>query len=102
MCELWTGRERKSRPGSLANWSPGVPMSCPDTLGCHAVGERAIDIVQVAAVAMAGGMRVDDLARIPLSFPTYAGILVNAAAGAARELNLMVSGQAYRMEGPWH
>jgi pyruvate/2-oxoglutarate dehydrogenase complex dihydrolipoamide dehydrogenase (E3) component len=68
-------------------------------LGCHVVGERAIDIVQVATIAIAGGMRVDDVARVPLSFPTYAGILVNAAAGAARKLNLMVSGQAYQPEG---
>ena len=35
-------------------------------LGCHVVGERAIDITQVAAVAIAGGMRVDELARVPL------------------------------------
>ncbi len=31
---------------------------------------------------------MDALARVPLSFPTYAGILVNAAADAARQLNL--------------
>ena len=49
-----------------------------------------MDIVQVAAIAIAGGMRVEDLARVPLSFPTYAGILVNAAAGAARQLGLTV------------
>jgi dihydrolipoamide dehydrogenase len=57
-------------------------------LGCHIVGERAVDIVQVA-IAIAGGMRVDALASVPLSFPTYAGILVNAAAGAARQLGLI-------------
>ncbi len=57
-------------------------------LGCHIVGERAVDIAQVAAIAIAGGMRVDDLAQIPLSFPTYAGILVNVAADAARQLSL--------------
>jgi dihydrolipoamide dehydrogenase len=48
-------------------------------LGCHVVGERAIDIVQVAAVAMAARMRLDEFARIPLAFPTYAGILGRAA-----------------------
>jgi dihydrolipoamide dehydrogenase len=48
-------------------------------LGCHIVGERAVDIVQVAAVAMAAGMRVDAFARIPLAFPTYAGVLGRAA-----------------------
>jgi dihydrolipoamide dehydrogenase len=57
-------------------------------LGCHVVGERAVDIVQTAAIAMAGGMTVDALARIPLSFPTYAGILGRASAIAARQLNI--------------
>jgi dihydrolipoamide dehydrogenase len=69
-------------------------------LGCHVVGERAIDIVEVAAIAIAGGMRVDDLARIPLSFPTYAGILVNAAAIAATRLNLEVGWQAHQVQSP--
>jgi len=57
-------------------------------LGCHVVGERAVEITQVASIAIAGGMRVDDLAQVPLSFPTYAGILVRVAAKAAQELNL--------------
>ena len=52
-------------------------------LGCHLVGERAVDVAQIAAVAMAAGMTVDQLARVPLSFPTYAGILGRAAASAA-------------------
>ena len=46
-------------------------------LGCHVVGERAVEIVQVVAIAIAAGMQVDDLARVPLSFPTYAGILAS-------------------------
>ena len=49
-----------------------------------------VNIVQTAAIAIAAGMRVDDLARVPLSFPTYAGILGRAAASAARQLNLEV------------
>jgi len=55
------------------------------------VGERAVEITQVAAVAMWGGMRVDDLAQVPLSFPTYAGVLGRVAANATRQLNLNVS-----------
>ena len=42
----------------------------------------------MAAIAIAAGMRVDELAHIPLSFPTYAGILARVAASAARKLNL--------------
>lgn len=56
-------------------------------LGCHLVGERAVEIAQIAAVAIAAGMSVDDLARLPISYPTYAGVLGRAAAMAARELN---------------
>ncbi len=62
-------------------------------LGCHVVGERAVEIAQVAAIAIAGNMRVDELALIPLSFPTYAGILARVAASASRELNRHISWQ---------
>ena len=67
-------------------------------LGCHIVGDRAVDITQVAAIAMAAGMRVDELAQVPLSFPTYTGVLGRAAASAARQLNLTVTCQANQVE----
>ncbi len=70
-------------------------------LGCHVVGERAVEITQVAAIVMAAKMRVDELARIPLSFPTYAGILARVAASATRKLNLEVSWQAHQAEDAW-
>jgi dihydrolipoamide dehydrogenase len=63
-------------------------------LGCHVVGERAVEIAQVVSIVIAAGMRVDDLARVPLSFPTYAGILGRLAASATRQLNLAVNWQA--------
>jgi len=68
-------------------------------LGCHVVGERAVELTQVAAVAMAGGMRVDDLAQVPLSFPTYAGVLGRVAAQATRRLNLKLDWQGGGFEG---
>ncbi len=70
-------------------------------LGCHVVGERAVEITQVAGIVIAAGMRVDDLAQIPLSFPTYAGILARVAASAARKLNLKVQWQANPIESTW-
>ena len=70
-----------------------VERQTREILGCHVVGERAVEITQVAAVAMAGGMRVDDLAQVPLSFPTYAGVLSRVAANATRRLNLNVPSQ---------
>ena len=70
-------------------------------LGCHVVGERAVEITQVAGIVIAAGMRVDDLAQIPLSFPTYAGILARVAGSAARKLNLKREWQANPTEGTW-
>lgn len=70
-------------------------------LGCHVVGERAVEIVQVVAIAMAAGMRVDDMAGVPLSFPTYAGILGRAAYRAAQRLDLEVGWRVHEVEdGP--
>jgi hypothetical protein len=37
-------------------------------------------------------------AQVPLSFPTYTGILGRVAASAARQLNLNVSWQAHQAE----
>ena len=67
-------------------------------LGCHVVGERAVEIVQVASIAMAAGMRVDHLAEVPLSFPTYAGILGRVAANATRQLNRKMRWQGGQLE----
>jgi len=67
-------------------------------LGCHLVGERAVDIAQVVSIVIAGGMRVDEIARVPLSFPTYAGILGRLAASATRQLNLEVRWHANEAE----
>jgi pyruvate/2-oxoglutarate dehydrogenase complex dihydrolipoamide dehydrogenase (E3) component len=55
-------------------------------LGCHVVGERAVEIAQLAAVAMAAGMSVTELAVVPFSFPTYANALGRAAVRAAEQL----------------
>jgi pyruvate/2-oxoglutarate dehydrogenase complex dihydrolipoamide dehydrogenase (E3) component len=68
-------------------------------LGCHVVGERAVEITQLAAVAMAGNMCVDDLAQVPLSFPTYAGVLGRVGAMVTRQLNLNLDWQGNRAEG---
>jgi pyruvate/2-oxoglutarate dehydrogenase complex dihydrolipoamide dehydrogenase (E3) component len=55
-------------------------------LGCHIVGERAVEVAQMAAIAMTAEMTVDAVARIPLSFPTYANVFGRAALRAVREL----------------
>ncbi len=56
-------------------------------LGCHIVGERAVELAQLAAIAVASGMKVEQLALVPFSFPTYANALGRAAVRAARQLD---------------
>ena len=56
-------------------------------LGCHIVGERAVELAQLAATAMAADMAVEQLALVPYSFPTYANALGRAAVSAATKLD---------------
>jgi len=56
-------------------------------LGCHVVGERAVELAQLAATAMAAKMPVEQLALVPFSFPTYANALGRTAILAAIELD---------------
>ena len=73
-----------------------VDQATAEILGCHVVGEQATNVVQVAAMALAAGMRrVDDLARAPVSFPTYAEILIYTAVRAAKKLNLEIGWRAH-------
>ena len=67
-------------------------------LGCHVVGERAVEIAQLAAIAMTAQMSVDELARVAISFPTYAEVLVYAAVRAAIELGLPLGGRAEHLD----
>jgi pyruvate/2-oxoglutarate dehydrogenase complex dihydrolipoamide dehydrogenase (E3) component len=57
-------------------------------IGCHVVGERAVELAQVAAVAITAEMTVEQFARIPLSFPTYTNVLGRAVLDAARQLGV--------------
>lgn len=48
-------------------------------LGAHVVGEQAVEIVHVAATAMASAMPVDRLADLALAYPTYTAVVGQAA-----------------------
>ena len=56
-------------------------------LGYHIIGERAVEIAQLAALAIASSFTVEDFARIPLSFPTYTNVLGRAVLRVARQLD---------------
>jgi dihydrolipoamide dehydrogenase len=68
-CKLITDRERHT------------------IVGCHIVGERAVELAQLAAIAIAADMKIEQLALVPFSFPTYANALGRAAGLAANELD---------------
>jgi dihydrolipoamide dehydrogenase len=61
-------------------------------LGCHIVGERAVELAQLAAIAIASKMTVEQLALVPFSFPTYANALGRVAIRAANKLRVTADG----------
>lgn len=54
-------------------------------IGAHVVGEQAVEVVQMVAAGMAGGLTVDALADLEFAYPTFAAIV----GLAARELQRM-------------
>ena len=70
-------------------------------LGCHIVGERAVELAQVAAIVIASGMTVDELVLVPFSFPTYANALARAAINATRELASPSASSEDALAGGW-
>jgi pyruvate/2-oxoglutarate dehydrogenase complex dihydrolipoamide dehydrogenase (E3) component len=57
-------------------------------LGCHVVGERAVETVQLVAAGMKAGLTVEQLAELPLSFPTYVAIVSWTAYELVEQLGL--------------
>lgn len=57
-------------------------------LGYHLVGERAVETVQLVATGMKVGLTVNQLADIPLSFPTYVEIVGWAAYDIVKQLGM--------------
>lgn len=58
-------------------------------VGASVVGEQAVEVVQLVAVAMAGDMPVEQLADVEFAYPTYATIVGLAARQLARELKVV-------------
>jgi pyruvate/2-oxoglutarate dehydrogenase complex dihydrolipoamide dehydrogenase (E3) component len=58
-------------------------------LGAHAVGEQALEIVQIAAAGMAADMWVEQLAEIELAYPTFTAIVGLAARRIVRQLGVI-------------
>ncbi len=58
-------------------------------LGAHAVGEQALEIVQIIAAGMAADMWVEQLAKMELAYPTFSAIAGLAARRIVRQLGVI-------------
>ena len=58
-------------------------------LGAHAVGEQALEIVQIVAAGMAADMWVEQLAEMELAYPTFSAIAGLAARRIVRQLGVI-------------
>ena len=64
-----------------------VSRSSRLVLGAHIVGEQAVEVVQLAAAAMRGGMGVEGLADLELAYPTFTSIVGLAARRLLRDID---------------
>jgi pyruvate/2-oxoglutarate dehydrogenase complex dihydrolipoamide dehydrogenase (E3) component len=58
-------------------------------LGAHAVGEQALEIVQLAAAGMAADMWVEQLAEMELAYPTFTAVVGLAARQIVHQLGVV-------------
>jgi pyruvate/2-oxoglutarate dehydrogenase complex dihydrolipoamide dehydrogenase (E3) component len=68
-------------------------------LGAAAVGEQALETIQLVAAAMTAGMWVEQLAELELAYPTYTAIAGLAARRAMAALGVMPLNPAQRAAG---
>lgn len=66
-----------------------VDTATRQIIGAHVVGEQALEIVQMVATGMAGGLRVEQLAELEIAYPTLAAIVGLAARQIVRELGIV-------------
>jgi pyruvate/2-oxoglutarate dehydrogenase complex dihydrolipoamide dehydrogenase (E3) component len=55
-------------------------------IGAHVVGEQAVEVVQMVATGMAGGLKIQQLADLEFAYPTFAAVVGLAARQLIREL----------------
>jgi len=64
-------------------------------LGAHVMGAYSAEVIQVAAVCLETGLRVDRVAELQLAFPTIAQALVIAAERLTQDLQLVAAQSAW-------
>ncbi|MDQ3492101.1 MAG: NAD(P)/FAD-dependent oxidoreductase [Chloroflexota bacterium] len=68
-------------------------------LGAHVVGEQAVEVVQLAAAAMAADMTADALGSVELAYPTYTSIIGLTARQVMRQVRAREEGRLARSDG---
>jgi pyruvate/2-oxoglutarate dehydrogenase complex dihydrolipoamide dehydrogenase (E3) component len=68
-------------------------------LGAHVIGEQAVEVVQIAATAMAAAMPVERLAEIEFAYPTFTSIIGLAARQVVHALRLGSDVEAWEAMG---
>lgn len=63
-------------------------------MGAHVVGEQAVEVVQLAAAAMAAGMTAEAIGGVELAYPTYTSIIGLTARQAVRQMDATEQGPA--------
>lgn len=58
-------------------------------LGAHVAGEQALEIIHVAAAAMAADMWIEQLAELQIGYPTFTAVLGLAARSIVRQLGVL-------------
>lgn len=65
-----------------------VDRGTRQVLGAHAIGEQAVEVIQVATAAMAADMPVERLAEVEFAYPTFTSIVGLAARQVVHALRL--------------
>jgi len=76
-----------------------VDAASSRVLGAHVIGEQAVEVVQIAAAAMAAGMPVERLAEIEFAYPTFTAIVGLAARQVVHALRLGADATAWEAMG---
>jgi Pyridine nucleotide-disulphide oxidoreductase, dimerisation domain len=84
----------RTSTGAFIDGPPGgsckliVPRATRCDPGAHIVGEQAREVVQLAATAMRAGMRVEQLADLEFTYPTFTAVVGMIARRIARSMGV--------------
>ena len=76
-----------------------VDQASRHIVGAHVIGEQAVEVVQIAATAMAAEMPVERLAEIEFAYPTFTSIVALAARQVVHALRLGGAVEAWEAIG---